>query len=69
MVIQTLHKNTKIAQEAIRNLARNLNSERKCECDTALATALITDPKIVTTKAYDKLRLLIHKYYIEPKSQ
>ncbi len=66
MVIQTLHKNTEIAQEAIRGLVRNLNSERKCDCNTSLATALITDPKIVTTKAYDKLRLLIHKYYDEP---
>ncbi len=69
MVIRTLHKNTEIAQDAIRGLVRDLNLERKCECGTALATALITDPKIITKKTFDKLRLLIHKYINEPKSQ
>jgi len=41
MIIQTLNKNTQIAQAAIRNLARSLSAKRDCECENALASALI----------------------------
>ena len=63
MVIQTLHKNTEVAQQAIRNLARTLSSERNCDCGNALATALITDPKIIPPETLNKLKLLVGKYY------
>jgi 5'-methylthioadenosine phosphorylase len=63
MVIQTLHKNTEVAQQAIRNLARTLSSERRCDCGNALATALITDPKVIPPETLDKLSLLVGKYY------
>ncbi|MDP1715921.1 MAG: S-methyl-5'-thioadenosine phosphorylase [Anaerolineales bacterium] len=62
MVIQTLNKNTEIAQKAIRNLVRNLNKERACNCEQALAAALITNPKVVPAKTRKKLDLLISKY-------
>src|SRR5688500_18107666 len=38
MVIQTLNKNTAIAQEAVRLLAGTLDHERRCDCGHALAT-------------------------------
>jgi 5'-methylthioadenosine phosphorylase len=63
MVIQTLHKNTQYAQEAIRILAGNLKKERNCECGRALSTALITDPKVIPVQTRKKLDLLIGKYY------
>lgn len=63
MVIQTLNKNTEIAQKAIRNLVRNLNKERACNCKQALATALITNPKVVPAETRSKLDLLIGKYF------
>jgi 5'-methylthioadenosine phosphorylase len=63
MVIQTLHKNTELAQEAIRLLVRDLKPERECECSSALASALITNPRIIPTKTRKKLGLLIGKYY------
>src|SRR5258706_1779036 len=63
MVIQTLHKNTEVAQQAIRNLARTLSSERNCDCGNALATALITDPKVIPPETLNKLKLLVGKYY------
>lgn len=63
MVIQTLHKNTELAQEAIRLLVRDLKPERGCECSHALASALITDPKVIPTETRKKLGLLIGKYY------
>lgn len=63
MVIQTLNKNTEIAQKAIRNLVRDLNKERACKCGQALATALITNPEVVPAKTRKKLDLLIGKYF------
>ena len=62
MVIQTLNKNTEIAQEAIRNLVRDL-PERNCNCENALSTALITNPKAIPAETMKKLELLVKKYY------
>ncbi|MFN8382135.1 MAG: S-methyl-5'-thioadenosine phosphorylase [Anaerolineales bacterium] len=62
MVIQTLNKNTEIAQDAIRNLVRALKDERACSCGQALATALITNPKVIPSETRSKLDLLVGKY-------
>lgn len=62
MVIQTLNKNTEIAQNAIRNLVRGLRPARACGCGQALASALITNPKVVPAETRKKLDLLISKY-------
>ncbi len=62
MVIQTLNKNTEIAQDAIRNLVRTMNNERTCSCSQALATALITSPKVIPAETRKKLDLLVSKY-------
>lgn len=62
MVIQTLNKNTAIAQAAIRNLARSLSGPRDCECAHALASALITRPSVIPPDTRHKLDLLVHKY-------
>ena len=40
MVIKTLHKNTALAQEAVRRLVKSLKPERHCDCKHALSTAL-----------------------------
>lgn len=63
MVIQTLNKNTEIAQDAIRNLVKGLKKERTCACNSALSTALITSPDIVPADTRKKLDLLVGKYY------
>ncbi|HLF74486.1 MAG TPA: S-methyl-5'-thioadenosine phosphorylase [Anaerolineales bacterium] len=62
MVIQTLNKNTRLAQEAIRILARGLKHERDCDCGQALATALITRKEVIPPDTRKKLGLLINKY-------
>ena len=62
MVIQALNKNTEIAQEAIRLLARNFTSERDCACQHALADALITRPDRIPPATRQKLDLLVGKY-------
>jgi 5'-methylthioadenosine phosphorylase len=62
MVIQTLNKNTLAAQEAIRNLARELNPTRNCDCERALASALITRKEFVPAATREKVELLVEKY-------
>ena len=62
MVIQTLNKNTEIAQDAIRNLVRTMNHNRTCNCGQALQTALITNPKVIPAETREKLDLLVSKY-------
>jgi 5'-methylthioadenosine phosphorylase len=62
MVIQTLHKNTAIAQKAVRRLAGSLKHERDCECEHALATALITRAEAIPAVTRERLDLLVRKY-------
>jgi 5'-methylthioadenosine phosphorylase len=62
MVIQILNKNTTLAQEAVRILAKNLKPERDCDCKHALATALITRPDMIPAETRQKLDLLVKKY-------
>lgn len=62
MVIQTLNKNTALAQEAIQIMARNLKQERDCDCENALSTALITRPDVIPAETRKKLDLLVKKY-------
>ena len=62
MVIQTLNKNTAIAQEAVRVLAGALKRERDCDCGHALASALITRKDVIPAETRQKLDLLVNKY-------
>jgi len=62
MVIQTLHRNTSLAQEAVRLLVKNLRPERNCDCKNALSTALITRKDAIPPATLQKLDLLVNKY-------
>lgn len=61
-VITVLKKNTRIAQQAITNLAQNLKPERRCDCEHSLANALITQPEQIPVETRQKLDLLVRKY-------
>jgi len=63
MVIETLNKNTIVAQEAIRNLVRDLTDSHDCDCNRALASALVTRKDITPAATREKLHLLLKKYY------
>ncbi len=63
MVIQILNKNTRMAQDAVRHLARGLKSQRDCDCGQALATALITRRDRIPAETKNKLNLLVKKYF------
>ena len=62
MVLQTLHKNTSLAQEAVRLLVKNLRPERNCDCKHALSMALITRKDAIPPSTLQKLDLLVNKY-------
>ena len=61
-VIKILQENTRVAQDAIRRLARTLNPVRKCDCGSALAGALITRPDAIPKSTIRKLGPLVSKY-------
>jgi len=62
LVIEILKRNTDIAQQAIKNIVRQLIPDRSCDCHQALATALITDPGAIPPETRQRLRLLLDKY-------
>jgi 5'-methylthioadenosine phosphorylase len=61
-VIAVLNRNTQIAQQAITYLVKNLSVNRQCECENALATALITRADRIPPITRQKLDLLVRKY-------
>jgi 5'-methylthioadenosine phosphorylase len=62
MVIKVLNQNTRYAQQAIHYLVNVLCSERICDCEHALETAIITNPVSIPPKTRKKLELLVRKY-------
>ncbi len=62
IVIETLNKNTRIAQQALVKLVDRLDSTRRCNCGSALAGALITQRERIPASTLQKLNPLINKY-------
>jgi len=67
MVVQTLNRNTQLAQQAIRNLVHTLESDPArtqppCACRHALADALITQPTHVPAETRRRTALFVDKY-------
>lgn len=61
-VIEILNRNTTIAQESIKNLIGLMDHDRICECQHALADALITDPEVIPPETRQRLAPLVDKY-------
>jgi len=62
MVVRTLMQNTELAQTAIQLLVENLDDTIQCDCEHALANAIITQRDMIPAETAKKLDLLIHKY-------
>jgi 5'-methylthioadenosine phosphorylase len=62
MVIQTLNKNTRAAQQALESLVDTLPENRTCGCGNALKDTIITNPGLIKNETRRKLRLLVDKY-------
>lgn len=62
MVIEILNRNTKIAQQTVKRLVEDLDSQRNCSCPNAMADAFITDSAVIPSQTRKKLHLLVNKY-------
>lgn len=62
MVIETLQKNTALAQNTIVSLVDMLAQQESCNCSTALKNAIITDRAVIPESTKSKLSLFINKY-------
>ncbi len=64
MVIEYLNKNSKNAQQLIREAVRLVSSrERTCKCGSALKHAVLTQPGAVTAEAKQRLAAIVGKYF------
>jgi len=62
MVVRTLMQNTEVAQKAIQILVENFDETFQCNCNHALADAIITQRERIPVETAQKLDLLVHKY-------
>jgi len=61
-IIDYLTRNAQKAQKIIRAAVRQMPKERSCKCGSALAHAILTDPKKIPPQVRKKLALLLGKY-------
>jgi 5'-methylthioadenosine phosphorylase len=61
-IIATLNQNAENAQRVLREAVKSMPAEHECKCGSALAHALITDPKLVPKATKKRLTAIIGKY-------
>jgi len=61
-IIATLNQNATNAQNVLREAIKTMPANRACKCGSALAHAIITDPKVVPAKTKKNLAAIIGKY-------
>ena len=61
-VLAILNKNVVTAQRIVRETARRLSPEQVCDCETALADAIITDRAMIPETVQHELEPIIGKY-------
>ncbi len=62
-IVECLLKNAENAQRVVREAVRAIPAGRDCKCVTALASALITDRKLVPAATRKRLAAIIGKYF------
>ena len=62
MVVKTLSKNIKLAQETIKKMVTLIDEAQHCECQNALQNALLTDPDHIDPQKRQQVARLIEKY-------
>lgn len=62
MVVRTLMKNIKLAQETIKTMVDLIDPEAECACQHALENALITNPAYIDPDKRQQLDLIIRNY-------
>jgi 5'-methylthioadenosine phosphorylase len=61
-IIATLNQNAENAQRVLREAVKAMPAAHECKCGSALAHALITDPKLVPKATKKRLTAIIGKY-------
>ena len=61
-ILANLKQNADNACKVVETAVESMPDVRECKCGSALAHALITDPKAVPADARKKLELLVGKY-------
>ncbi len=61
-IIENLNKNVASVQQVIRKAIGAVSAMRTCDCGSALANAIMTDPKKIPAATKKKLKLIIQKY-------
>ena len=62
VVIANLHRNVSLAQAVIRAIAPVAEQERRCECGSALANAIVTARDRIPEAAVRRLGVIVEKY-------
>jgi 5'-methylthioadenosine phosphorylase len=64
-VIAALHANARMAQDVVARVVERLGQAppRSCPCADALATALLTDPKVVPETTLERLAPIVSRYF------
>jgi len=57
-----LGKNAEHAAKVVRETVAAMPRERSCKCGSALAHAILTDPKKIPAAAKKRLKLILGKY-------
>ena len=67
-VVQTLHRNVDLAKDIVRRTALALADAppRHCECTHAVQYAVMTAPDRISAEAYQRLQLIIGRYFKPP---
>jgi 5'-methylthioadenosine phosphorylase len=61
-VIEYLNRNVEHAMQILRSSLRHMPKDRGCKCGSALAHAILTDPRKISSQTRKKLSLLVGKY-------
>ncbi len=61
-VVAILQKNVEWAKKVLRQCVMSLPKERTCACGHALKNAMITSPKLISSKVKQRLKPIIGKY-------
>ena len=62
LVVNNLLRNVSIAQDVIKELVPRVPQERDCDCGSALANAIITNPDVIPESTKQKLSVIVNKY-------
>ncbi|GAB4206867.1 MAG: S-methyl-5'-thioadenosine phosphorylase [Roseiflexaceae bacterium] len=62
MVVKVLHANAALAQQIVRNVAPLVGDSFESPAHSALATAIITDRRVIPPAKLEQVRLLVGKY-------